>query len=65
MFNVGGLACKGVVGMASRIFSAMSQAGVSVIFNYAIFFRIQRKFCVSVKAVETARSALEAEFEQN
>lgn len=64
MFNVSGPGLQGVVGMASRIFSAMSKAGVSVILITQSSSEYSISFCVPVKAIETAKKALETEFEQ-
>lgn len=64
MFNVSGPGLQGVVGMASHIFSAMSKAGVSVILITQSSSEYGISFCVPVKAIETAKKALETEFEQ-
>lgn len=64
MFNISGPGMQGMVGMASRVFSAMSKAGVSVILITQSSSEYSISFCVPVKAVDTAKTALEAEFEQ-
>ncbi|WP_032092230.1 bifunctional aspartate kinase/homoserine dehydrogenase I [Necropsobacter rosorum] len=64
MFNVSGPGMQGMVGMASRVFSAMSKAGVSVILITQSSSEYSISFCVPVKAIDTARCALENEFAQ-
>ncbi len=64
MFNVSGPGMQGMVGMASRVFSAMSNAGVSVILITQSSSEYSISFCVPVKAIETAKLALENEFAQ-
>ncbi|MCK3658677.1 bifunctional aspartate kinase/homoserine dehydrogenase I [Pasteurellaceae bacterium Pebbles2] len=62
MFNVSGPGMQGMVGMAARVFSTMSKAGVSVILITQSSSEYSISFCVPTKAVEKARTALEAEF---
>lgn len=64
MFNVSGPGMQGMVGMASRVFSAMSNAGVSVILITQSSSEYSISFCVPAKSVEVAKQALEKEFEQ-
>lgn len=62
MFNVSGTGMQGMVGMAARVFSTMSKAGISVILITQSSSEYSISFCVPVKSVETALSALNAEF---
>ncbi|OOS00044.1 bifunctional aspartate kinase/homoserine dehydrogenase I [Canicola haemoglobinophilus] len=64
MFNVSGPGMQGMVGMAARVFSAMLNAGVSVILITQSSSEYSISFCVPTKAVEKAKAALNAEFEQ-
>ena len=64
MFNISGPGMQGMVGMASRVFSAMSNANVSVILITQSSSEYSISFCVPVKSVEIALKALETEFEQ-
>ena len=64
MFNVSGPGMQGMVGMASRVFSAMSKAGVSVILITQSSSEYSISFCVPVKSCEVALQALEQEFAQ-
>ncbi|MGQ0285769.1 bifunctional aspartate kinase/homoserine dehydrogenase I [Pasteurellaceae bacterium 22721_9_1] len=62
MFNVSGPGMQGMVGMAARVFSTMSKAGVSVILITQSSSEYSISFCVPTKAVDKAKSALEVEF---
>lgn len=64
MFNVSGPGMQGMVGMAARVFSTMSKAGVSVILITQSSSEYSISFCVPTKAIEKAKAALNAEFEQ-
>lgn len=64
MFNVSGSGMQGMVGMAARVFSTMSQAGISVILITQSSSEYSISFCVPVKSVEKALSALNLEFAQ-
>ncbi|PJG82569.1 bifunctional aspartate kinase/homoserine dehydrogenase I [Caviibacterium pharyngocola] len=64
MFNVSGPGMQGMVGMASRVFSAMSKASISVILITQSSSEYSISFCVPVKAVDAAKAVLEAEFAQ-
>ncbi|MFZ7187786.1 bifunctional aspartate kinase/homoserine dehydrogenase I [Avibacterium avium] len=64
MFNVSGPGMQGMVGMAARVFSTMSKAGVSVILITQSSSEYSISFCVPVKAAEVAKNALEVEFAQ-
>lgn len=64
MFNVSGPGMQGMVGMAARVFSTMSKAGVSVILITQSSSEYSISFCVPVKAAEVAKNALETEFAQ-
>ncbi|NBI13033.1 bifunctional aspartate kinase/homoserine dehydrogenase I [[Haemophilus] felis] len=62
MFNVSGPGMQGMVGMASRVFSAMSKANVSVILITQSSSEYSISFCVPAKSVKVAKQALETEF---
>ncbi|MDU8924026.1 bifunctional aspartate kinase/homoserine dehydrogenase I [Pasteurellaceae bacterium LIM206] len=62
MFNVSGPGMQGMVGMAARVFSTMSKAGVSVILITQSSSEYSISFCVPMKLVDVARAALNAEF---
>ncbi|MDO4699013.1 MAG: bifunctional aspartate kinase/homoserine dehydrogenase I [Pasteurellaceae bacterium] len=62
MFNVSGSGMQGMVGMAARVFSTMSQAGISIILITQSSSEYSISFCVPVKSVEKAVSALNTEF---
>ena len=62
MFNVSGPGMQGMVGMASRVFSAMSSAGISVILITQSSSEYSISFCVPVKSAEAAKAVLESEF---
>lgn len=64
MFNVSGSGMQGMVGMAARVFSTMSKAGISVILITQSSSEYSISFCAPVKSVEKALSALNAEFAQ-
>ncbi|HDR1022943.1 TPA: bifunctional aspartate kinase/homoserine dehydrogenase I [Pasteurella multocida] len=64
MFNVSGPGMQGMVGMAARVFSAMSKAGISVILITQSSSEYSISFCVPAKSVDTAKQVLENEFEQ-
>ncbi|TDQ57901.1 aspartate kinase [Mesocricetibacter intestinalis] len=62
MFNVSGPGMQGMVGMAARVFSTMSNAGVSVILITQSSSEYSISFCVPTKLADKARKALESEF---
>ncbi|NBI42171.1 bifunctional aspartate kinase/homoserine dehydrogenase I [[Haemophilus] felis] len=62
MFNVSGPGMQGMVGMASRVFSAMSKANVSVILITQSSSEYSISFCVPAKLVKVTKQALETEF---
>lgn len=62
MFNVSGSGMQGMVGMAARVFSSMSKAGISVILITQSSSEYSISFCVLAKSAEKALSALESEF---
>lgn len=64
MFNVSGPGMQGMVGMASRVFSAMSNANVSVILITQSSSEYSISFCVPIKSVDVALKVLENEFAQ-
>ncbi|MCK3654440.1 bifunctional aspartate kinase/homoserine dehydrogenase I [Pasteurellaceae bacterium Macca] len=64
MFNVSGSGMQGMVGMASRVFSTMSQANISVILITQSSSEYSISFCVPVKSADKALLALNNEFAQ-
>ncbi|WP_044470559.1 bifunctional aspartate kinase/homoserine dehydrogenase I [Mannheimia massilioguelmaensis] len=64
MFNVSGPGMQGMVGMAARVFSTMSNAGVSVILITQSSSEYSISFCVPAKLIDKAESALNVEFAQ-
>ena len=64
MFNISGPGMQGMVGMAARVFSAMSQANVSVILITQSSSEYSISFCVPIKSVDVALKVLENEFAQ-
>lgn len=64
MFNVSGAGMQGMVGMAARVFSTMSKAGISVILITQSSSEYSISFCVPVKSAEIALNALNTEFAQ-
>ncbi len=64
MFNVSGSGMQGMVGMAARVFTSMSQAGISVNLITQSSSEYSISFCVPVKAVEKALCALNNTFAQ-
>lgn len=62
MFNVSGPGMQGMVGMAARVFSTMSKAGVSVILITQSSSEYSISFCVPSKLVAKAKDALNTEF---
>ncbi|QLB13335.1 aspartate kinase [Bisgaardia hudsonensis] len=64
MFNVSGPGMQGMVGMAARIFEALSKAGISVILITQSSSEYSISFCVPIKVAEKAKAVLEAEFSE-
>ncbi|TCP96821.1 aspartate kinase [Cricetibacter osteomyelitidis] len=62
MFNVSGPGMQGMVGMAARVFSTMSKAGVSVILITQSSSEYSISFCVPTKFYKGALEALNQEF---
>ncbi|WP_017800556.1 bifunctional aspartate kinase/homoserine dehydrogenase I [Winslowiella toletana] len=62
MFNVSGPGMKGMVGMAARVFAAMSRAGISVVLITQSSSEYSISFCVSQGDLARARRVLEDEF---
>ncbi|MFS2222924.1 bifunctional aspartate kinase/homoserine dehydrogenase I [Pantoea sp. B65] len=62
MFNVSGPGMKGMVGMAARVFAAMSRAGISVVLITQSSSEYSISFCVSQGDLGRARRVLEDEF---
>lgn len=62
MFNVSGPGMQGMVGMASRVFSTMSEAGISVILITQSSSEYSISFCVPSKFSQRAQQTLEVEF---
>ena len=63
MISVSGPGMKGMVGMASRIFEAISRAGVSVSLITQASSEYSISFCIPSQDQLVARKALEVEFE--
>lgn len=62
MFNVSGPGMKGMVGMAARVFAAMSGAGISVVLITQSSSEYSISFCVPQGDCIRARRAMEEEF---
>ncbi|MFC3914984.1 bifunctional aspartate kinase/homoserine dehydrogenase I [Pseudaeromonas sharmana] len=63
MINVSGPGMKGMVGMAGRIFTAVSRAGVSITLITQSSSEYSISFCIHTYDAEKARQILESEFE--
>ncbi|MCE2570930.1 bifunctional aspartate kinase/homoserine dehydrogenase I [Motilimonas eburnea] len=63
MLSVSGPGMKGMVGIAGRIFSAVSRAGVSIVLITQSSSEYSVSFCVHGYEAEMAVSAIEQEFE--
>lgn len=62
MVNVSGPGMKGMIGMAARVFAAMSRAGSSVVLITQSSSEYSISFCVPQQELAAARRALEDEF---
>ncbi|UVK78656.1 MAG: fused aspartate kinase/homoserine dehydrogenase 1 [Sodalis sp. Ffu] len=62
MINVSGPGMKGMIGMAARVFAAMSRAVCSVVLITQSSSEYSISFCVSQQELAGARKALEEEF---
>lgn len=62
MFNISGPGMKGMVGMAARVFAAMSRAGISVVLITQSSSEYSISFCVSQNELARAKKTLEEEF---
>ncbi|MEG3126260.1 bifunctional aspartate kinase/homoserine dehydrogenase I [Pantoea cypripedii] len=62
MFNVSGPGMKGMVGMAARVFAAMSRTGISVVLITQSSSEYSISFCVPQNELARARRVLEDEF---
>ncbi|SFN18816.1 aspartate kinase [Izhakiella capsodis] len=62
MFNVSGPGMKGMIGMAARVFAAMSRAGISVVLITQSSSEYSISFCVPQSEQQRARRILEDEF---
>ena len=62
MFNISGPGMQGMIGMAARVFSTMSKAGISVILITQSSSEYSISFCVPTRSVDVAKSALQQEF---
>ncbi|CAJ0991159.1 bifunctional aspartate kinase/homoserine dehydrogenase I [Pantoea sp. Nvir] len=62
MFNISGPGMKGMVGMAARVFSAMSRTGISVVLITQSSSEYSISFCVPQSEQERVRLVLEEEF---
>lgn len=63
MVNISGPGMKGMVGMASRVFGAISRAGVSISLISQSSSEYSICFCVRTEAAKRVEQALHAEFE--
>lgn len=63
MVNVSGPGMKGMVGMASRVFGAMSAAGVSIVLITQSSSEYSISFCIEAQDKALAKSALSEAFE--
>lgn len=64
IFNVSGIGMQGQVGMAARIFQAISKANISVILITQSSSEYSISFCVPVISADKAQQILEQEFSQ-
>lgn len=62
MFNVSGPGMKGMIGMAARVFSAMSQAGISVVLITQSSSEYSISFCVPQADSNRTHNTLKQEF---
>ncbi|WP_312055339.1 bifunctional aspartate kinase/homoserine dehydrogenase I [Pantoea brenneri] len=62
MVNVSGPGMKGMVGMAARVFAAMSRTGISVVLITQSSSEYSISFCVPQNELARARQVLEEEF---
>ncbi|MCV9878334.1 bifunctional aspartate kinase/homoserine dehydrogenase I [Brenneria izbisi] len=62
MINVSGPGMKGMIGMAARVFAAMSRAGISVVLITQSSSEYSISFCVSQNELVRATKTLEDEF---
>ncbi|MEZ3501204.1 bifunctional aspartate kinase/homoserine dehydrogenase I [Pantoea sp. KPR_PJ] len=62
MFNVSGPGMKGMIGMAARVFAAMSRTGISVVLITQSSSEYSISFCVPQNEQARARRVLEDEF---
>ncbi|VXA97202.1 fused aspartokinase I; homoserine dehydrogenase I [Pantoea brenneri] len=62
MVNVSGPGMKGMVGMAARVFAAMSRTGISVVLITQSSSEYSISFCVPQNELARARHVLEEEF---
>ena len=62
MFNVSGPGMKGMIGMAARVFAAMSRTGISVVLITQSSSEYSISFCVPQSEQARARRVLEEEF---
>jgi len=62
MVNVSGPGMKGMVGMAARVFAAMSRTGISVVLITQSSYEYSISFCVPQSELARARQVLEEEF---
>lgn len=63
MVNVSGPGMKGMVGMASRVFGAMSNAGVSIVLITQSSSEYSISFCIEAQSKALAEAALKDMFE--
>lgn len=63
MVNVSGPGMKGMVGMASRVFGAMSSAGISIVLITQSSSEYSISFCIEAADCDRAKAVLEDAFE--
>lgn len=63
MVNVSGPGMKGMVGMASRVFGAMSSAGISIVLITQSSSEYSISFCIEAQDREKAKAVLDESFE--
>lgn len=62
LVNISGPGMKGMVGMAGRLFTAVSRAGISIVLITQSSSEYSISFCISSADLERARSTIESEF---
>lgn len=63
LMNISGPGMKGMVGMAGRLFTAVSRAGISVVLITQSSSEYSISFCLSTADLKLAKETIESEFE--